>query len=162
MVLSVFERRRIAVLTVLTLIVMFAVRGLNNDPSVATPVTVVVTTVPPIDEQEIPAPVILGGPAPLAPTGSAAIAYPATNNNTITGTAAYNNLGYTETNVCYSIEAPIGREVTVTNINNGRSVRCTNVFSLLVPPGVTIVLHTTVFIKLADLIDSPIPVKITW
>ena len=129
--------------------------------TVTTTVTIA-TTVPPIDETEIPSPVILGGPAPLAPTGSAAIAYPATETDVITGTAAYSNLGYTETAVCYSIEAPIGRVVTVTNINNGRSITCTNVFSLLVPNGVTIILHTTVFIKLADLIDSPIPVKISW
>ena len=162
MVLSVFERRRIVVLTALTLIIMFTVRGFNSSESAATTTVVIATTVPPIDETEIPAPVILGGPAPLAPTGSAAIAYPAAQTDVITGTAAYSNLGYTETAVCYSIEAPIGRVVTVTNINNGRSITCTNVFSLLVPNGVTVILHTTVFIKLADLIDSPIPVKISW
>ena len=162
MVLSVFERRRIVVLTALTLIIMFTVRGFNSSESAATTTVVIATTVPPIDETEIPAPVILGGPAPLAPTGSAAIAYPAAQTDVITGTAAYSNLGYTETAVCYSIEAPIGRVVTVTNINNGRSITCTNVFSLLVPNGVTIILHTSVFIKLADLIDSPIPVKISW
>jgi hypothetical protein len=162
-VLSVFERRRIAVLTAITLIIMFTVRGFNSDSSDAVTTTVTIaTTVPPIDETEIPSPVILGGPAPLAPTGSAAIAYPATETDVITGTASYSNLGYTETAVCYSIEAPIGRVVTVTNINNGRSITCLNVFSLLVPNGVTIILHTTVFIKLADLIDSPIPVKISW
>jgi hypothetical protein len=161
-VLSVFERRRIVVLTALTLIIMFTVRGFNSSESAATTTVVIATTVPPIDETEIPAPVILGGPAPLAPTGSAAIAYPAAQTDVITGTAAYSNLGYTETAVCYSIEAPIGRVVTVTNINNGRSISCTNVFSLLVPNGVTILLHTTVFIKLADLIDSPIPLKISW
>ncbi|MEI7883111.1 MAG: hypothetical protein WCI32_06205, partial [Actinomycetota bacterium] len=133
MVLSVFERRRIVVLTALTLIIMFTVRGFNSSESAATTTVVIATTVPPIDETEIPAPVILGGPAPLAPTGSAAIAYPAAQTDVITGTAAYSNLGYTETAVCYSIEAPIGRVVTVTNINNGRSITCTNVFSLLVP-----------------------------
>lgn len=163
MVLSVFERRRIAVLTALTLIIMFTVRGFNNDTdSAATTTVAIASTVPPIDETEIPSPVILGGPAPLAPTGSAAIAYPATETDVITGTASYSNLGYTQTAVCYSIEAPIGRTVTVTNINNGRSVTCLNVFSLLVPNGVTVILHTSVFIKLADLIDSPIPVKISW
>ena len=142
---------------------MFGVRGFNSDSSEAVTTTVTVaTTVPPIDETEIPSPVILGGPAPLAPTGSAAIAYPAAQTNVITGTAAYSSLGYTETAVCYSIEAPIGRIVTVTNINNGRSITCKNVFSRLVPNGVTVIMHTTVFIKLADLIDSPIPVKISW
>ncbi len=163
MVLSVFERRRIAVLAALTLIIMFTVRSFNNDSeSAATTTVAIASTVPPIDETEIPSPVILGGPAPLAPTGSAAIAYPATETDVITGTASYSNLGYTQTAVCYSIEAPIGRTVTVTNINNGRSVTCLNVFSLLVPNGVTVILHTSVFIKLADLVDSPIPVKISW
>ena len=142
---------------------MFGVRGFNSDSSDAVTSTVAIaTTVPPIDETEIPSPVILGGPAPLAPTGSAAIAYPAAQTDVITGTAAYSNLGYTETAVCYSIEAPIGVDLTITNVNNGRSVKCTSVYSLLVPAGITVILHTTVFTRLADLIDAPIPVKISW
>ena len=138
------------------------VRTSSGNSSDATPTTVTTTTVPPVIEQVIPESVILGGPAPLAPTGSAVIAYPADTGNSIDGRASFSNLGYTQTPICYSIEAPIGRVVTVTNINNGRSITCTNVFSLLVPNGVTVILHTSVFIKLADLIDSPIPVKISW
>ena len=76
-------------LTAITLIIMFTVRGFNNNSdSAATTTVTIATTVPPIDETEIPSPVILGGPAPLAPTGSAAIAYPAAQTDVITGTAS--------------------------------------------------------------------------
>jgi hypothetical protein len=120
------------------------------------------TTTAPSGDSEIPAPVFLGGPAPIAPTGSAAIAYPQVIGQSVTGTATYSNLGYTESPVCSSIDAPIGISITVTNINNGRKVTCINVFSLLVPAGISVVLHTTVFEKLADVVDAPIPVTISW
>jgi hypothetical protein len=57
---------------------------------------------------------------------------------------------------------PAGAIVTVTNVNNGRTVKCTSVYSLLVPPGMTIMLHNSVFTDIADLNDAPLPVKITW
>jgi hypothetical protein len=116
----------------------------------------------PSGEEEIPAPVFLGGPAPIAPTGSAAIAYPQMIGQSVTGRATYSNLGYAESPVCSSIDAPIGITITVTNINNGRRITCTNVFSLLIPAGISMVLHTTVFEKLADVVDAPIPVTISW
>ena len=160
--LSIYERRRIAVLATVSLLAIVIVRTSSGNSSDATPTTVTTTTVPPVIEQVIPESVILGGPAPLAPTGSAVIAYPADTGNSIDGRASFSNLGYTQTPICYSIEAPIGVDLTITNVNNGRSVKCTNVYSLLVPAGITVILHTTVFTRLADLIDAPIPVKISW
>jgi len=64
--------------------------------------------------------------------------------------------------VCYSTTVPQGQNLVVTNINNGQKIKCLSVYSTLVPPGIAIVLHQSVFVKLADLIDAPIPVKITW
>jgi hypothetical protein len=57
---------------------------------------------------------------------------------------------------------PVGVQLTVTNINNGRSIKCTSAFGVSVPAGVTVQLNSTQFTLLADLIDAPIPVKITW
>lgn len=162
MFLSLYERRRLLALGVLTLIVLPIIWPRSGDSSLAetTPVTTSTTVL--AGDSEIPAPVFLGGPAPISPAGSAAIAYPQELGQSITGTATYSNLGYTENPVCFSIDAPLGIVITVTNSNNGRKVTCTNVFSLLVPVGISVVLHTTVFEKLADVVDSPIPVKITW
>lgn len=160
--LSIYERRRIAVLASVSLLAVFIFRASSGSNEDATATTVTTTTVPPVIEQDIPESVILGGPAPLTPTGSAVIAYPADTGNVIDGRASFSNLGYTQTPICYSIAAPIGADLTVTNVNNGRSIKCTNVYSLLVPNGITIILHTTVFTRLADLIDAPLPVKISW
>ena len=161
MALSVYERRRATVLAVVTVVVLGIAWGNRSDGEATTTESVVTTTTALVDES-IPDPVILGGPAPIAPSGSAAIAYPAVNPNERTGVATFSNLGYTQTAVCYSTVVPAGASVTVTNVNNGRTVKCTSVYSLLVPSGVDIMLHSSVFTKIANLIDAPIPVKISW
>ena len=161
MALSVYERRRATVLAVVTVVVLGIAWGNRSDGEATTTEPVVTTTTALVDES-IPDPVILGGPAPLAPSGSAAIAYPAVNPNERTGVATFSNLGYTQTAVCYSTVVPAGATVTVTNVNNGRTVKCTSVYSLLVPSGMDIMLHSSVFTKIANLIDAPIPVKISW
>ena len=161
MALSVYERRRATVLAVVTVVVLGIAWGNRSDGEATTTESVVTTTTALVDES-IPDPVILGGPAPLAPSGSAAIAYPAVNPNERTGAATFSNLGYTQTAVCYSTVVPAGATVTVTNVNNGRTVKCTSVYSLLVPSGMDIMLHSSVFTKIANLIDAPIPVKISW
>ena len=161
MALSVYERRRATVLAVVTVVVLgFAWGSRSGDE--ATSAEAIVTTTTALVDESIPDPVILGGPAPLAPSGSAAIAYPAVNPNERTGVATFSNLGYTQTAVCYSTVVPAGATVTVTNVNNGRTVKCTSVYSLLVPSGMDIMLHSSVVTKIANLIDAPIPVKISW
>ena len=161
--LSIYERRRISLLAVVSLVVFVIVRqtsGGATEASVET--TTTYTTVPPIVEDSVPVPVILGGPAALPPSGTAAIAQPATSPNEYTGKATFTVLGYTERAVCYSTTVPQGQNLVVTNINNGQSIKCLSVYSTLVPPGIAIVLHQSVFVKLSDLIDAPIPVKVTW
>jgi hypothetical protein len=111
--------------------------------------TTTTTTVPPVIEVDIPESVILGGPPPIAPTGSAAVAYPSSSGNS-------------SRPVCFSPMTPVGVQLTITNINNGRSVKCTSAFGVNVPAGVTLQMHSSQFTQLADLIDAPIPVKITW
>jgi len=161
-VLSVYERRRIVILGVVTILALTALRSTgfgNSDTSESTTST---TTTMVVTDESVPDPVILGGPAPLAPSGSAAIAYPAITGNELSGLATFSNLGYTQTPVCYSTQVPAGAIITVTNVNNGRTVKCTSVYSLLVPPGMTIMMHNSVFSDIANLNDAPLPVKITW
>jgi len=159
-VLSVYERRRIGALSVLTLFALtifsFAAGGASSPTSTTT------TTVPPVVEKEIPESVILGGPPPIAPSGSAAVAYPATSPNSLTGRASFTAFGYSSNPVCFSAMTPVGVQLTITNINNGRSVKCTSAFGSSIPAGVSVQLNSNQFTQLADLIDAPIPVKITW
>ena len=144
------------------MLALVIVRSTTGDSNDTTSETTTFTTVPPIIEDSVPVPVILGGPAALPPSGTAAIAQPATSANEYTGTATFTVLGYTERAVCYSTTVPQGQNLVVTNINNGQSIKCLSAYSTLVPPGIAIVLHQSVFVKPSDLIDAPIPVKVTW
>jgi hypothetical protein len=56
----------------------------------------------------------------------------------------------------------VGTKVTVTNLDNGHTVQCTIAARTGVPAGDTIVLDTATFSRLADLIEAPIPVTISW
>jgi hypothetical protein len=162
-VLSVYERRRITILGIVTILALTVVRVSGiGDSADTTTTTLTATSTTVVTDESIPDPVILGGPAPLAPSGSAVIAYPATMGNEINGLATFSNLGYTQTPVCYSTQVPAGAIITVTNVNNGRTLKCTSVFSLLVPPGMTIMMHISLFTNFANLNDAPLPVKISW
>lgn len=157
-----YERRRLVVLGALTLLVLPIVWPKSGGESATQTTVTTSTAAPEVGGVEIPSPVYLGGPAPIAPSGTAAIAYPQVIGNTITGLATYVTSGYAEKPICSAIDAPNGVTITVTNINNGRKITCTNIFSLLVPNGISVVMYITVFQKLADVVDAPIPVKITW
>jgi hypothetical protein len=56
----------------------------------------------------------------------------------------------------------IGTKVTVTNLDNGHTVTCVIADRTGVPDDQVIVLDTTVFGQLADLVEAPIPVTISW
>jgi len=55
-----------------------------------------------------------------------------------------------------------GAKVTVTNVDNGRTMQCTNVGNIGLPAGVDVVIHTDIFSELGDLIDAPLSVRISW
>lgn len=108
-------------------------------------------------------PVNLDGPTGALAEGEGQIAYPADlTGSMIRGSASYKRFPQSATTGCYSAVAPLGAELRVFNRDNGRSIRCFNVNVGYVPAGQDIVISTTMFEKLADLVDSPIPVEITW
>ena len=63
---------------------------------------------------------------------------------------------------CATPHALIGAIITVTNLNNGRKLECNNVSIQSLPGGNIILIHTDVFLEIADLIDAPIPVQISF
>lgn len=63
---------------------------------------------------------------------------------------------------CATPHALIGAVVTVTNLNNGRSLTCDNVSIQALTAGNVIVVHTELFIEIADLVDAPVPVEISF
>lgn len=109
------------------------------------------------------APANVEGPSSNGPNGQGQIAYPATNEGRMMrGSASFKQFPIGDGQACTSNTIPLGAVITVTNLNNGRKVKCTNINSVYVPPGFDIVLNLRVFTSIADLIDAPLPVELTW
>lgn len=157
------QRRRVAlaiVITVLAVIVSLASGG-NSDSDEAdapTPTSDVAGASSPADPAFLPgtdvveAPEIITVNVPAPPTGTV-----------ITGRASFirwpQTLGLAP---CATPHALIGARITVTNLNNARSVVCDNVSIESLGDGNTIIIHSDVFLEIADLVDAPIPVEIQF
>lgn len=171
MLLSTFQRRRIVVLTVITLILFPILRscsGNNSSESLTTATTIdpAFSTIAPssgvVSDEESPPPIILSGPAPIVQDGSAQIAYPATETSGLQLIASFSNFDNAPDVVCFVPAAPFGLTLTIKNINNGRTTNCTNVYRETMPAGATALLHTKVFERVSNLVDAPIPVNVSW
>mgnify|MGYP006271428705 FL=1 len=154
-----------AVVTALVIPVMFMAGGRSADSA---DTTVADTTTTTLDvglstDAEQDAPANLGGPISNKPNGQGQIAYPADNDGKIVrGTASFKQFPIGDGQACTSNTIPLGAVVTVRNLNNGRKVTCTNINSVYVPPGFDIVLNLKVFTDIAELVDAPLPVELTW
>jgi hypothetical protein len=102
-------------------------------------------------------PIFLDGPM-SAVGGISEIAIPnADPLETIITRATFGNLS--GANVCFAQNITTGQEVTVTNLDNNRSITC----RVTLAPATQIagiILQTAQFETLADLTDAPIPVQI--
>ncbi len=170
------QRRRVAIAAAITVILVPAAFLLNrgSDDEAATPtVTFVGATVvaddrtpeapatePPRDDPMGTAPVAyLDGTSPAQDSDPATIAIPRPPDG-ITGTASFRR-SITATTACQVKGVPFNTAVTVTNLDNSRSVRCiANVGGT--EPDVDVVLNADAFLLIADLTDAPVPVTITW
>lgn len=157
--LTVYERRRIAVLVGVTLLALPLVWWSRGDGGAGT--TTAATTTTAAGGDEVPAPVILGGPPPVVQDGSAQIAYPSLDAG-VQGTASFSNFDGGPANVCWVPSAPLGAPLTITNLNNGRTASCINVLRESMPANATMLLHTKVYEALSDLAEVPIPVVAGW
>ena len=166
MFLNVTDRRRITLVGLLTLVtvpaVLFFTRG-EPQAEVATVAAAGVEVDGSASEtSEPPAPVFLEGPAGIAPTGTAVIAYPSAENVGVNGLATFSSFNGAPNTVCNAPLAPYGMTLIVKNLNNGRSIACSNVMMPTTPVNITIVLHSRLFVELSDLVNAPIPVSINW
>jgi hypothetical protein len=106
--------------------------------------------------------VFLSGPIGAAPTGTAPTAYPSADTAKLTGQATFSSFNGAPVTICNCPQAPYGVRLSVKNLNNGRTITCSNVMMPSTPANVTIVVHTQLFVGLSDLVNAPIPVSITW
>jgi hypothetical protein len=176
--MNVYERRRIAVLAIVTTLVAipFVAASGSSDSGAdtaaeATTTTESTTTSTPLDNagavgplaDDSSKPVNLDGPLAQQPTGTAPIAYPGPGEmNRVNGKASYVRFPDYNSEICYASTAPLGAEVIIVNLNNGRSLTCTNVFAVTLPSGADVVIHTPLYLQIANLVDAPLPVTVSW
>lgn len=63
---------------------------------------------------------------------------------------------------CLFTGAPVNTVVTVTNLDNGRSTTCLVAGNQAPSSGLVILLDSTVFQDIADLVEAPVPVRVAW
>ena len=168
MQLSRVDRNRMRVAVIVTALVVPVAFMAGGRPADSVDTTVAIATTTTYDvglnaDATQDAPANLDGPVSEKPNGQGQIAYPANNDGRMMrGTASFKQFLMGDGNACTSNVIPLGSVITVLNMNNGRKVECTNVNAVYVPPGFDIVLNLKVFSSIAELIDAPLAVELTW
>jgi hypothetical protein len=163
------QRRRLAVAIVVTVVaVIVSLASSSNDTPPAEQVaTAAVGTSGSGDVAGISSPAdpaFLPGAKDTSAPEIITVNVPAPRTGTvITGRASFirwpQTLGLAP---CATPHALIGAKITVTNLNNARSIVCDNVSIESLSGGNTIIIHSDVFLEIADLVDAPIPVEIEF
>ena len=166
------DQRRLAVAAAITVIALPSLWLMSrNDeagaPNVATAGVVIGpeeqthSTPAPVDPMGSPGAAYLDGPPAATDPGVVNVAIPTRAAGTsVSGTATYRS-DLLSPGVCQVKDAPFAATVTVTNLDNSRSVECT---ASVPPAGIfdSVVMHTDAFLQIADLADAPVPVDINW
>lgn len=167
--LTQIDRNRIVAASLLTalLVPLAWLASGASEQTAATATTAVVTTT--TYELGIGAnanadtPANLEGPTGAGAQGEGQIAFPADLEGQYhRGTASYKRFPESATNGCITGIVPLGVEITVRNLDNGRVVTCLNLNIGYVPPVADIVLNTRLFEDIGRLVDAPLPVEFTW
>lgn len=166
------QRRRVALAAAITVIAAPAAFLLNrgDGDSGSEPTVTVVGSIPDESRAASTTPVAtdamgttpaayLDGTAVPRDNDPATIAVPRLPQ-AITGTASFRR-NITSATVCQVKGVPFNATVTVTNLDNSRSVQCIASVGG-VEPDEDVVLHADAFLQIADLTDAPVPVQITW
>lgn len=160
MQLEIADRRRLVVATIITIVALPTLWLTSRDEVSEGAGASVAVAVPGA------APVFMAGPT-TPPTPSPDVVASAPPGEQATGRATYKRWsGRTVADLrahpCQTTLAPLGTRLTVTNVNNGRSVRCVNVVLEPPPGGAVVVLHTEALLAIGRLADAPLPVRVTW
>jgi hypothetical protein len=162
-----FDRNRMTVAVIATAILiplLFMAGGRSSD-SAAEPIKATTTTYDlGLNSDGIAdAPANLDGPISQDPNGSGEIAYPADNDGQMARvTASYKRFPNSAKTGCSTTAAPLGAMVTVLNLNNGHKITCLNINIGPTTGTFGIILNTPVFEAIAELVDAPLPVELTW
>jgi hypothetical protein len=109
------------------------------------------------------APANVEGPVSADPNGQGQIAYPADNDGQmVRGIATFKRFPDAAKTGCATTLIPLGATITVRNLNNGHKTTCQNINIGPTTGTFEITLNTDVFADIAELIDAPLPVELTW
>lgn len=179
--LDAADRRRITAASILTLAALpalwlfssdqaaeqgagVAVLGVDGGLPAAAPAAEVDSTTDGFDAADPGEPVFMAGPTvPARQQHEVHYADP-NSQQSVTGSANYVRFdaGTGSARPCQVPAAPFGAAITVSNLNNGRQASCLNVSIAPVNGSWIAVLDTEVFLEIADLVDAPLPVTLTW
>lgn len=166
--LSRTDRNRLtvaAVTTGLLLPILFIAGGRSAD-SIDSNVTIAPTTT--FDtglstDNTADAPANLDGPVAVESNGQGEIAYPAGNTaQSFRGTASFKSFPESATTGCATNRAPLGATITLRNLNNGLKTTCLNINIGPISGTFDIIVNLSVFQKIAELVDAPLPVEMSW
>jgi hypothetical protein len=173
--MNTFDRRRVVVASVFTLVALPALWALSRDsaatsgaPTVGAAGVDVASkgdgTEPSTTAYQPRPPGFVGGDdvSPSLP-GVIQVAVPtAPGADQVLATASYHRFMTSTAAVCTTLLAPDGATLTVTNLDNGQTTRCTNTLGMALPAGSDIVLNTAIYVTIGDLADAPVPVRVSW
>lgn len=173
--MSPADRRRLTLATVITLVALPALWLMQRDDTAPGSPGLAAAGAPSLAadtddsvDTEPPAPAYLEGPASSvdeAPDSSLVIATSADDvTNRLTGTAGFRRFdpALFAPGSCSVHGAPLGVRVTVRNVDNDRTIDCLNMSTTRGDDGEVAVLDRASFLQIADLVDAPLPVEITW
>ena len=160
------ERRRLvfaATVTIVAFPALWLFEGDGPDDSATAAVETTAGLFPsPTDDPGVP--VYLDNPSPVVAPAVIDIAVPQPPGfREGRGDATFKRfVDATVDKPCATVLAPAGIVLTVTNVDNGLSTTCTNTRNTAVPPGTDIVIDTDVYSTIAELVEAPVPVRISW
>ncbi len=167
------QRRRVAIAAAITVIAVPSVFLLNrgDDATDAAPAQTLVGTVAPAPGgAPATAPAITDAMGTTAIGSEARLDEPVVDDpariaiprlpQAIDGSATFRS-DIVTTTVCQVKGVPFNTQVTITNLDNSRSVQC---FAAVggPEPDEDVVMHPEAFLRIADITDAPVPVRITW
>jgi hypothetical protein len=161
------ERRRLvfaATVTAVAIPAMWMIEGGGDGDDAAAATTTTVNALVPIDTADPGVPLYLDAAAPVVAPAVIDIAVPQPPGaREARGAATFKRFGVGPVQrLCSSPLAPSGIELTITNIDNGLSTTCTNTPTVTVPPGADVAIDTQVYMTIAELVEAPVPVRISW
>jgi len=171
--MGVHERRRLVLATALTVVALPAIWLMDRDDPSAAPSSAAIGLPDPgtgaedtsADTSLVPElPLFLDNTVVLQLPAVIDVAVPDTQPPTErTASLTYKDYAdFGDGNLCTLPGAPSRAKITVTNVDNGQQVTCTNNLGMAIPVGADMAIDINLYVTIADLVDAPVPVRVSW